>query len=93
MFCVWIKQEQLLTEQCVTDCVEIKNHTDFTIREIIGSMMNTFTEVNPTSEALIKYFDKNKILTPTEKIPFSSKRKFSAVTFGEHGTFILGHLR
>lgn len=74
----------------VTDCIEIKNHTDYTIREIIGSMMNTFTEVNPTSEALIKFFDKNKILTPTEKIPFSSKRKFSAVTFGENGTFLLG---
>ena len=74
----------------VTDCVEIKNHTDYTLREIIGSMMNTFTDVNPTSEALIKFFDKNKILTPTEKIPFSSKRKFSAVTFGGHGTFLLG---
>lgn len=74
----------------VTDCIELKNHTEFTIREIIGSMMNTFTDVNPTSEALIKFFDKNKILTPTEKIPFSSKRKYSAVTFGEHGTFVLG---
>ena len=74
----------------VTDSVELKNHTDFTIREIIGSMMNTFDEVNPTSEALIKFYDKNKILTATEKIPFSSKRKFSSVTFGEHGTFVLG---
>ena len=74
----------------VSDCVELKNHTDFTVREIVGSMMNAFDDVNPTSEALIKFFDKNSILTPTEKIPFSSKRKYSAVTFGEHGTFILG---
>lgn len=74
----------------VTDCIEIKNPTDFTIREIIGSMMQCFEETNPTSEALINYFEKNSVLKATEKIPFSSKRKFSAVTFGELGTFVLG---
>ena len=70
--------------------IEINNTTDFTIREIIGSMMNSFTETNPTSEALIKYFEKNDVLFPTDVIPFSSKRKYSAVTFVEQGTFIIG---
>ncbi len=74
----------------VCDCVEVNNTTDYTIREIVGSMMNAFKETNPTSEALIKYFDKNDVLTPTEVIPFSSKRKYSAVTFGAKGTFIIG---
>ena len=74
----------------VCDCVEINNPTDYTVREIIGSMMNSFNETNPTSDALIKYFDKNTVLTPTEIIPFSSKRKYSAVTFGTDGTFIIG---
>lgn len=74
----------------VCDCVEVNNHTDYTIREIIGSMMNAFEETNPTSEALIKYFDKNNVLTPVEVIPFSSKRKYSAVTFDVEGTFIIG---
>lgn len=74
----------------VCDCVEINNTTDYTIREIVGSMMNAFKETNPTSDALIKYFDKNSVLSPTEIIPFSSKRKYSAVTFGTEGTFILG---
>lgn len=74
----------------VCDCVEVNNHTDYTIREIVGSMMNAFEETNPTSEALIKYFDKNNVLTPQEVIPFSSKRKYSAVTFVEEGTFIIG---
>jgi len=74
----------------VCDCVEIKNHTDYTIREIVGSIMNSFEDSNPTSEALIKYFDKNKVLHATDKIAFSSKRKYSAVTFGNEGTFILG---
>ena len=74
----------------VCDCVEVSNHTDYTIREIIGSMMSSFKETNPTSEALIKYFETNTVLTPTEVIPFSSKRKYSAVTFEEEGTFIIG---
>ena len=74
----------------VCDCVEINNNTDYTIREIVGSMMNAFKETNPTSDALIKYFEKNDVLSPTEVIPFSSKRKYSAVTFGEEGTFIIG---
>jgi cation-transporting ATPase E len=80
----------------VVDCIEIKNTTDFTIREIIGSMMNAFNETNPTSDALIRYFDKNKALEAVNKIPFSSKRKYSAVTFknpanGENvGTFFIG---
>lgn len=74
----------------VCDCIEVKNYTDYTIREIIGSMMNAFQDTNPTSDALIKYFDKNKVLSATDVIPFSSKRKYSAVTFGRQGTFILG---
>ena len=74
----------------VCDCVEVSNHTDYTIREIIGSMMSSFKETNPTSEALIKYFETNTVLTPLEVIPFSSKRKYSAVTFEEEGTFIIG---
>lgn len=74
----------------VCDCVEVNNHTDYTIREIVGSMMNSFKETNPTSEALIKYFEVNEVLQATEVIPFSSKRKYSAVTFGDEGTFIIG---
>ncbi len=74
----------------VIDCVEIKNTTDYTLREIIGSMMNSFEETNATSQALIRFFDVNKVLTPIRIIPFSSQRKFSAVAFEGAGTFYLG---
>ena len=80
----------------VVDCIEVKNPTDYTVREIVGSMMSAFSETNATSDALIRYFDTNKVLTPVNVIPFSSKRKFSAVTFKEPdsnssiGTFYLG---
>jgi len=74
----------------VCDFVEIKNETEYTVREIIGSMMNAFRDTNPTSEALIKYFDINKVLKAKEVVPFSSQRKYSAVTFEKGGTFIIG---
>ncbi len=74
----------------VCDCVEVKNYTEYTIREIVGSMMNALEDRNPTSEALVRYFDVNKVLTPISTIPFSSKRKYSAVTFENEGTFIIG---
>lgn len=74
----------------VIDCIELKNTTDYTLREIVGSMMNSFEETNATSEALIRFFDVNKVLKPTKVIPFSSQRKYSAVTFENTGTFFLG---
>lgn len=74
----------------VIDSIEIKNPTNYTVREIVGSMMNAFEETNPTSEALIKYFDKNTILKPIDTVPFSSKRKYSAVNFENVGSFLIG---
>lgn len=80
----------------VIDCVEVKNTTDYTIREIVGSMMNSFGDSNPTSDALTRYFDKNRVLEAIDTIPFSSKRKYSAVTFKNPandeniGTFFIG---
>ena len=74
----------------VIDCMEIKNPTDYTLREIVGSMMNSFEETNATSEALIRFFDVNKVLTPVKILPFSSQRKYSAVAFEDVGTFYLG---
>ena len=74
----------------VIDCIEIDNKTDYSIREIVGSMMSTFKDVNATSEAMIRFFSKNNVLTPEAVLPFSSKRKFSAITFKGVGTFYLG---
>ena len=74
----------------VVDCIEIKNNTDYTIREIVGSMEACFDDTNATSEALIRFFSKNNVLKPVAILPFSSKRKYSAVTFKDAGTFYLG---
>ena len=74
----------------VIDCIEIKNPTEFTMREIVGSMMNSFNDSNATSEAMIRFFSKNNVLKATDILPFSSKRKYSAVSFDSVGTFYLG---
>jgi cation-transporting ATPase E len=42
----------------VVDCIEVKNNTDYSVREIVGSMMNAFEETNATSDALIRRFKK-----------------------------------
>ena len=74
----------------VVDCIELKNPTNYSVRDIIGSMMNVFEDSNATSDALIRFFSKRDVLQPTEILPFSSKRKYSAITFGKVGTFYLG---
>lgn len=62
----------------------------YSLREIIGSMMSSFSDTNMTSEALIRYYKKNTVLKPLVKVPFSSARKLSAVTFAGAGTYVLG---
>ncbi len=74
----------------VVDCVEVDNKTEYSIREIVGSMMSAFEDSNATSEAIIRFFSKNDVLDPEVILPFSSKRKYSAVTFRNAGTFYLG---
>ena len=63
---------------------------DYNLREIIGSMMNSFNDTNMTSEALIRYYKKNSVLTPSAILPFNSARKLSAVSFENVGTYSIG---
>jgi len=48
--------------------------------------------VNATDVAMNEYFKMNKKLIKIKKIPFSSHRKFTSVTFKEEGSFALGAL-
>jgi len=74
----------------VIDSVQLETKGDYTIREIIGSMMNAFPESNATSNALAEHYGKNSILKADDIIPFSSQRKYSAVSFGKLGYYIIG---
>ncbi len=62
----------------------------YDISEIVGSMLSATEDNNQTAMALADKFGYSNKLKPVEIMPFSSQRKFSAVTFEEEGTYILG---
>lgn len=64
----------------------------YTVREIMSSLNFALASDNMTSKALKKYFGcpKKPSLEAVATIPFSSERKFSAVSFKGSGTYILG---
>ncbi len=54
-------------------------------RQIMESIAYAFEETNPTMEALRDFFEDTQLLTITERIPFSSKRKYMAIVVREKG--------
>ena len=74
----------------VNDCIILNTVENLTLDEIMGSMLAALDDNNQTSIALFNHFGHSDRLSPVTKIPFSSKRKLSAVTFDEGGTFCYG---
>ncbi len=62
------------------------------IKMILGSLVNATKDSNQTAQAIIKTCPITDDLKATQILPFSSARKYSAVTFAGEGTFILGAL-
>ena len=74
----------------VNDCLLLSNPTSFTLNEIMGSALKALSDNNQTSIALYNYFGHSNTLEASAILPFSSKRKLSAVTFSEIGTIVIG---
>lgn len=74
----------------VNDCVILNTVGDYSLNDIMGSMLATLDDNNQTSIALYNHFGHNDILTANAKMPFSSKRKLSAASFDDVGTFCMG---
>jgi cation-transporting ATPase E len=74
----------------VNDCVILNTVGEYSLNDIMGSMLAALDDNNQTSIALYNHFGHSDVLSPTTKIPFSSKRKLSAVTFEDVGTFCMG---
>lgn len=74
----------------VCDVVEVKNTSDYTIRELVASMLWALNDNNQTAIALANHFDRNGIIKALRVLPFSSNRKLSAVTFEGEGTYVIG---
>lgn len=74
----------------VNSVIQLNSSLDNTINEIVGSMLTALDDNNQTSRALATYFGYSKELSAKEILPFSSKRKLSAVTFKNNQTFAFG---
>lgn len=60
------------------------------IRDIMGSFAHLVEDVNPTQKALMNYFPLNKKYKKKSEVPFSSDRKYRAITFDDNRSFVLG---
>lgn len=81
----------------ITDgTMSVKNVIDYhasyglSTNNIVSAMLNALPDNNLTSQALKDRFGLAKRLKVISKIPFSSQRKFQAVSFDKFGTFALG---
>lgn len=74
----------------VNDCVILNTVGEYSLNDIMGSMLAALDDNNQTSIALHNHFGTSDALSPIAKIPFSSKRKLSAVSFEDAGTFVMG---
>ena len=60
------------------------------LNDIIGCMENVLDDSNQTAIALRSYYLPKNEFTASKILPFSSARKYSAVTFADIGTYVLG---
>lgn len=74
----------------VNDCVILNTVGEYSLNDIMGSMLASLESNNQTSIALFNHFGYSDKLTANATIPFSSKRKLSAVSFDDVGTFCMG---
>lgn len=72
----------------VSDVVNLDKSCDVNL--LIASMERSLCDKNMTADALNRKFSTESPLKPTKVLPFSSKRKLSAVTFSDGTTYALG---
>lgn len=74
----------------VKNVIEYNSVGGLSTRNIVSAILNALNDQNLTSKALEEQFGLSKRIKSTAAIPFSSQRKFQAVTFEKYGTFALG---
>lgn len=74
----------------VKDVIEYDLLGNLSTKDIVSAMLNATNDQNLTNVALEAKFGRGKRIKHIEVIPFSSQRKYSAVTFENVGTIVLG---
>ncbi len=71
----------------VCDVVPLSEYYD---EALIGEAIHAIGDTNATAKALCRHFPSHPVHTVIQRMPFSSERKQSAVTFEDVGTVIFG---
>lgn len=74
----------------VVDFIPLNSDGRDKIEEEISALTHAFQRGNPTQDALLEKYKENPNYEIIKKIPFSSARKWSAVSFKGKGSFIIG---
>ena len=70
--------------------IPLGKYSETSLRQILGSYLRVVGDDNQTSRALGKAITLNEKYISSRRLPFSSERKYSAVTLKQKGTFYLG---
>ena len=74
----------------VREVLPLSNLSLEEIAQIIAKVEGSEQSINNTSNALIDHFGRDENITVIEKVPFSSKRKYSAVSIEGVGAYSIG---
>lgn len=75
------------------DVTDVASYGDFTVDDVNRVMRHAayaFEDVNATQKALMAHFEKLDDWKADKKIPFTSETKYSAVSYGENGSYAIG---
>lgn len=74
----------------VEDIVMFDDCSEDNFKNFISSFLQHTDDNNATFQALSEYFENSGSLSPVDRIPFSSDRKWSSMTFENNISFIVG---
>ncbi len=74
----------------VDETITFNKYTKKAVKEIMGSYLRAVGDDNQTAQALMNAMPLNDKYLSSRRLPFSSERKYSAVSLNEKGTFYLG---
>lgn len=74
----------------VTDLLPQNGVDSATVDTALSALVHTLRDDNPTSNAILERYEKDPGWKAVAKVPFSSARKWSAVSFEGQGSYVLG---
>lgn len=74
----------------VTGLIPVGDHTESRMVTVMNELAFAFDDNNSTQDALMTRFEHTQQWTVQEQIPFSSERKYRAVSFTGQGSYVLG---